>query len=146
MSKNIRKTASVVATATKAAAPTPATAKGAARAAKGAAKAAPAATPAKVGKLDKAAKSAPVKGQQGQQGQQASAPRGQYAGKKITVTEAGRKASIRGNRAARWEIVSKAKNTNDVLGLAYTRADGEEGTITSSGLRNFVDRGFITLT
>lgn len=103
---------------------------------------------AKVGKLDKSAKSAPAKPAKsapasGQSGQRA--PRGQYADKRITVTAAGKEAALRGNRAARFELIAKAKNTNDVLGQPYTRADGEQGTITSSGLRNFVDRGLIEL-
>jgi len=109
-------------------------------ASRGARKAADAEAPAKgKGKAGKAE----GQGQSGQQGQRG--PRGQYAGKKITVTAEGKAAAPRGNRGARWELVKAAKTTDDVLGKAYTRADGAEGTITSAGLRNFVDRGFITL-
>lgn len=104
------------------------------------------AKPAKVGKLDKAAKAAtakPTKPAAAIDPDKAPAPRGQYAGRKYHVTEAGKAAAPRGNRGARWAIVSAHRNTADVLGKPYTRADGAEGTITSSGLRNFVARGFV---
>lgn len=104
------------------------------------------AAPAKVGKLDKAAKAAPAKAEKAEKAEKGpAAPRGQYAGKKITVTDAGKKAALRGNRAIRFELIAAAKNINDVLGQKFQRTDGEEGTITSSGIRNFVDRGLITL-
>jgi hypothetical protein len=137
--------AAAAATPAKAAKATPATVKGASPRA---AKAAPA-KPAKVGAIDKAAKAAPAKSAKasGQgQGQGQAAPRGQYAGKKITVTELGKSATVRGNRAVRWELVKAAKNTNDVLGKSFDRAtDGESQTVTAAGIRNFVKRGFITL-
>lgn len=117
-------------------------------AAKGAAKAQGQAP--KVGKLDKSAKAAPAAkpekaAKASAQGQGQRAPRGQYANKKITVTEAGKEANLRGNRAIRWELVKKAKNVNDVLGQTFTRTDGQEGTITSAGISNFVERGLIEL-
>lgn len=118
-----------------------------AKTAKGAAKAQGQAP--KVGKLDKGAKAAPAKPEKAAkasaQGQGQRAPRGQYANKKITVTDAGKEASLRGNRAIRWELVKKAKNVNDVLGQTFTRTDGQEGTITSAGISNFVERGLIEL-
>jgi hypothetical protein len=107
----------------------------------------------KVGKLDKAAKAAPTEKPakapkadaqgQGQQGQRA--PRGQYANKKITVLVKPAEANLRGNRAIRYELIAKAKTVNEVLGQKFTRTDGEEGTITSAGIANFVEREFIKL-
>lgn len=105
----------------------------------------------KVGKLDKSAKAAPAdkpakagKSESGQ-GQGQRAPRGQYAGKKITVLVKPEDANLRGNRAIRYALIAKAKNVNDVLGQKFTRTDGEEGTITSAGIANFVEREFISL-
>ena len=96
------------------------------------------AKPAKAAKADKPAKAAKVSGQQ-------AARRGQYVGKRITLTAAGKEANPRGHRGERWAIIKNAKNTDDVLGTTYIGADGEERTITSAKLQNFVERGFIEL-
>lgn len=117
-----------------------------ARITKSATKSQPAAAPAKVGKVDKTAKVAKSTTKAAKADvdpDKAPAPRGQYAGRKYTITDEGKAANPRGNRGARWAIVKAARNTADVLGQPYTRADGAEGTITSSGIRNFVNRGFI---
>lgn len=114
-----------------------------------AAASAPAASKAagKVAKIDKSAAAAakPEKAPK-EKTEKSPIPRGEYAARSYKVTEAGKAAAPRGNRGLRWELVKAAKSTTDILGKTFTRTDGAEGTITSAGLKNFVERGYIEFT
>lgn len=116
-----------------------------------AAASAPAASKAagKVAKIDKsAAPAAAAKPEKApkEKTEKSPIPRGEYAARSYKVTEAGKAAAPRGNRGLRWELVKGAKSTTDILGKTFTRTDGAEGTITSAGLKNFVERGYIEFT
>lgn len=84
------------------------------------------------------AKAAPASGQQARL-------RGQYAGKRVVITEAGKAANPRGLRGDRWAIVAKAKRTDDFLGKPYVGHDGTERPFSAAKFANFVERGYVEL-
>jgi hypothetical protein len=75
------------------------------------------------------------------------ANRQSYAGRKITVLVKPADAGFRegSGRFARFAIVAKAKNTDDVLGKEATDANGNVSTIGGNHLAFFVANEFIRL-
>lgn len=90
-------------------------------------------------KAAKAAKAKPAKAS----GQQAT--RSTYANRPIRhIAKPARE--FRGGRAARWAMVAKAKNTDDVLGKSYTvDGEAEARTFVAANLHPFIDAGCIEL-
>ena len=101
------------------------------------------AKPAKVGKVTKGDK--PAKAAKSES-EKVAKPRGQYAGKKISRTDAGKSMNFRGGAAVRHDHIVSFKNTDDALGSTY-RIDGEseDRTITSADIAYLVERGAIEL-
>lgn len=103
--------------------------------------------PAKVGKIDKAAKPAKAEKAKSEGADKAPrAPRGQFAGKTIKRTDAGKTMTFRGGAAARHDHIVSFKNTNDAIGSTYRlEGENEDRTITSADIAYLVERGAIEL-
>jgi hypothetical protein len=111
-----------------------------------AAKSAPVAT--KVAKGEKVKADAKPKADKPKQVKaDAAARRESYAGRKITVLVKPGDAGFRegSGRAVRFELVAKAKNTDDVLGKEATDSAGNVSTISGAHLAFFAANEYISL-
>jgi len=69
-----------------------------------------------------------------------------YAGRKIRIlVKAADVPTLRGGRATRWAMVSKAKTTDDVLGVEYENSKGETVAFNASNFAPFVEKGLIAI-
>ncbi len=91
-----------------------------------------------------AAPAKPKAAKSGQQGQ--SAPRGQFAGKKIRSLVGKGETPCRGGAATRFDAIVRHKNVNDAIGSTY-RIEGEkeDRTITSADIAYLVKRELIAV-
>jgi hypothetical protein len=103
---------------------------------------------AKAAKRTTASAQAPAKPakatKSGQQGQ--SAPRGQFAGKRIRSLVGKGETPCRGGAATRFDAIVRHKNVNDAIGSTY-RIEGEkeDRTITSADIAYLVKRELIAV-
>jgi len=105
------------------------------------------AKPAKVGKVAKG--NAPAaKGTKPATEKAERAPRGQFAGATVRVTDEGKAANPRGNAGELFAAIVAHKNPADAIGATYKRTAGKhagEATITSADLAYFVRRGLLAV-